>query len=170
MSQAYLLKLKSDLGTSQRSHLKASYFSAQCPPADFQTWSSSLCWPDCPAYWSFDPQGAERLSMKDATQLGFPSIVLITEVRGYSWDKTVYVGLCQFHQAKGFDPDSQEVAWYLGESPYQLSPGPDVPFAYVMNINDESDGPNLFSCTTPTEKSDKDGTFTERSKITEVRS
>ncbi|KAF8214463.1 hypothetical protein K438DRAFT_1801466 [Mycena galopus ATCC 62051] len=141
------------------------------PPTDFQTGSSSLCWPDFPAYWSLDP--------KDARQLGFPSIVLTTEVRGYSWDKTVYAGLRQFHQAKGFDPDSQEVARYLGESLYQLSPGADVPFAYVddkdlyfdkneqhsvININDElgetqsvageepaSDGPNLSSCTAPRE-------------------
>ncbi|KAF8214496.1 hypothetical protein K438DRAFT_1749605 [Mycena galopus ATCC 62051] len=111
-------------------------------------------------------------------------IVLITEVRGYSWDKTVYAGLRQFHQAKGFrvDPDSQEVARYLGESLYQLSPGTDIPFAYVddkdlqvdkneqhsfININDESgetqsvageepasDGPNLSSRTAP--RSDED--------------
>ncbi|KAF8214582.1 hypothetical protein K438DRAFT_1801714 [Mycena galopus ATCC 62051] len=145
------------------------------PPTDFQTGSSSLCWPDFPAYWSLDPQGAEPLSMKDARQLGFPSIVLTTEVRGYSWDKTVYAGLRQFHQAKGFDPDSQEVARYLGESLYQLSPGIDAPFATdlqfdkneqhsFININDESgetqsvageepasDGPNLSSRTTPSE-------------------
>ncbi|KAF8214537.1 hypothetical protein K438DRAFT_1801611 [Mycena galopus ATCC 62051] len=149
------------------------------PPTDFQTGSSLLCWSDFPAYWSLDPQGAERLSMKDARQLGFPSIVLTTEIHGYSWDKTVYAGLRQFHQAKGFNPDSQEVARYLGESLYQLSPGTDVPFAYVddkdlyfdknephsvININDESgetqsvageepasDGPNLFSCTAPRE-------------------
>ncbi|KAF8214529.1 hypothetical protein K438DRAFT_881255 [Mycena galopus ATCC 62051] len=147
------------------------------PPTDFQTGSSSLCWPDFPAYWSLDPQGAERLSMKDARQLGFPSIVLTTEVRGYSWDKTVYAGLRQFHQAKGFDPDSQEVARYLGEPLYQLSPEADVPFAYVddkdlyfdkneqysvVNTNDGSgetqsvageepvsDRANLSSCTAP---------------------
>ncbi|KAJ7226517.1 hypothetical protein C8J57DRAFT_203180 [Mycena rebaudengoi] len=166
-----------------------------CPPTDFQTGSSSLCWPDFPAYWSLDPQGAERLSTKDATQLGFPSIVLITEVCGYSWDKSVYAGLRQFHQAKGFNPDSQEVARYLGESLYQLSPGTDVPFAYVddedsysekneqhsvINIDDEpgethslvgeepaSDEPNLSTCTPPTEKSDENSTFTRWSKIAE---
>ncbi|KAF8214574.1 hypothetical protein K438DRAFT_1801689, partial [Mycena galopus ATCC 62051] len=124
-----------------------------CPPTDFQTGLSSLCWPDFPAYWSLDPQGAEGLSMKDAKSPGLPSIVLTTEVRGYSWDKTVYAGLRQFHQAKGFDPDSQEVARYLGESLYQLSSGTEIPFGYVndkdlyfdkneqhpvININDES--------------------------------
>ncbi|KAJ6557991.1 hypothetical protein B0H19DRAFT_1261558 [Mycena capillaripes] len=186
-----------EIGPSDTTKRPPEGFLFLCPPTDFQTASSSLCWPDFPAYWSLDPQGAERLSMKDATQLGFPSIVLITEIRGYSWDKSVYAGLRQFHQAKGFDPDSQEVARYLGESLYQISPGTDVPFAYVddedsysekneqhsvINIDDESgetqslagegpasDGPNLSTYTAPTEKSDENSTFTTPSKITEAR-
>jgi len=102
-----------------------------CPPADFQTDTSSLRWPDCAAYWSLDPLGAGCLSMEDATQLGFPSIELMTEVHGHCWDENVYTGLRQFHQAKGFDPDSQEVALRLGEPLYQFSNEMDVPFAYV---------------------------------------
>ncbi|KAJ6592724.1 hypothetical protein B0H19DRAFT_907060, partial [Mycena capillaripes] len=74
----------------------------------------------CPAYWSLDPTGAERLSEEDATRLGFPSIQLSWEVWGKSWDASVYAGLRQFHQAQGFDPDRQDVARHLGEPLYQL--------------------------------------------------
>ncbi|KAJ6518075.1 hypothetical protein C8R47DRAFT_5096 [Mycena vitilis] len=85
-----------------------------CPTADFKIGPSSFRWPECPAYWSLDPSGIERLSTEEATRLGFPSIRLATELWVYSWDDSVYAGLRQFHQAKGFDPDSQDVARHLG--------------------------------------------------------
>jgi hypothetical protein len=66
-------------------------------------------------------QGAERLSTQDAYNLGFPSLGLSTVILGKSWDASVYAGLRQFHQAKGFDPDSQDVARYLGHPLYELS-------------------------------------------------
>ncbi|KAJ7732546.1 hypothetical protein B0H16DRAFT_1253636, partial [Mycena metata] len=81
-----------------------------CPPTEFQTAPTSFRWPECPAYWSLDPSGAERLSTEEATQLGFPSFQLTTRVHGWSWDAGVYAGLRQFHQGKGFDPESQDVA------------------------------------------------------------
>jgi sigma54-dependent transcription regulator len=68
--------------------------------------------------------------MEDATALGFPSISLHTEVWGGSWDASVYAALHQFHQAKGFDPDSQDVACHLGEPLYQLAREMDSPFAH----------------------------------------
>ncbi|KAJ7721812.1 hypothetical protein B0H16DRAFT_1473704 [Mycena metata] len=77
-----------------------------CPTTDFQTGSTSFRWPDCPAYWSLDPSGVDRLSTEEATQLGFPAFKLTTKFEGSSWDTSVYAGLRQFHQAKGFDPDS----------------------------------------------------------------
>lgn len=100
-----------------------------CPPKDLQIKSSSLFkWPDCPAYWSLDPLGTERLSTEDAADLGFPSVVFSMIIRGTSWDASVYAGLHQFHRAKGFDPDSQEVAWHLGDPLYELSnPRPGTP-------------------------------------------
>jgi len=113
-----------------------------CPPMDLQTGPSSFRWPDYPAYWSLDPLGAEHLSMEDATQLGFPSIELITEVNGRCWDESVYTGLRQFHRAKGFDPDSQDVALHLGYPLYQLSNEMDIPFAHVDDedsYSEESD-------------------------------
>jgi hypothetical protein len=68
--------------------------------------------------------------MEDATALGFPSILLSTDVRGWSWDDSVYTGLRQFHQAKGFDPDSQDVARHLEDPIYQVSSEMDAPFAH----------------------------------------
>ncbi|KAJ7044380.1 hypothetical protein C8F04DRAFT_942366, partial [Mycena alexandri] len=81
-------------------------------------------------YWSLDPSGVDRLSTEEATQLGFPSFQLTTRVHGYSWDTSVYAGLRQFHKAKGFDPDSQDVARHLGCPLYQLSRDMDPLLAY----------------------------------------
>jgi hypothetical protein len=52
------------------------------------------------------------------------------EVWGKSWDASVYTGLRQFHQAKGFDPDSQDVARHLGQPLYQLLSETDGSFAH----------------------------------------
>jgi hypothetical protein len=84
-----------------------------CPANSFQTGPSSSRWPECATYWSLDPSGVERLSMDDATALGFSSILLSMKIHGRSWDSSVYTGLRQFHQAKGFDPDSQDIARHL---------------------------------------------------------
>ncbi|KAF7368227.1 hypothetical protein MVEN_00142600 [Mycena venus] len=90
-----------------------------CPVEDFQTGPSSFSCPKCPAYWSLDPAGVERLSMEKAIQLGFPSFQLTTEIQGRCWDASVYDGLRQFHHAKGYAPESQDVALHLGHSLYQ---------------------------------------------------
>jgi len=81
-----------------------------CPVEDFRTGPSSVRWPECPAYWSLDPFGVEQLSKEEATCLGFPSIKQITKIPGLYWDASVYDGLHQFPQAKGFDPESQDLA------------------------------------------------------------
>jgi hypothetical protein len=101
-----------------------------CPPDHFRTGSSSFGWPEYPAYWSLNPSGVEHLSVEDATSLGFPSISLSTQIYGRSWDAGVYAGLRQFHQAKGFGPDTQDIARNLGKPLYQLSNEIDPPFAY----------------------------------------
>ncbi|KAJ7843295.1 hypothetical protein B0H13DRAFT_133335 [Mycena leptocephala] len=36
------------------------------------------------------------------------------DIYAFSWDHSVYTGIRQFHQAKGFDPCGQEVALALG--------------------------------------------------------
>ncbi|KAJ6555925.1 hypothetical protein B0H19DRAFT_1262055 [Mycena capillaripes] len=102
-----------------------------CPTEDFRTGPFSFWWPESPAYWSLDPLGVERLTAEEATELGFPSFQLSREIRTDSWDASVYAGLRQLHKAKGFDPDSQDVARHLGDPLWQLSSEIDVPFAYV---------------------------------------
>ncbi|KAJ7509060.1 hypothetical protein B0H11DRAFT_1901825 [Mycena galericulata] len=77
--------------------------------------------PECPAYWSLDPFGCERLSPNEASELGFPSFEWKRSIYFRSWDERVYAGLSQFHAAKGLDPYSQDIARHLGCSLYKLS-------------------------------------------------
>ncbi|KAJ6555820.1 hypothetical protein B0H19DRAFT_1376843 [Mycena capillaripes] len=51
-----------------------------CPTEDFRTGQFSFWWPECPAYWSLDPLGNERLTAEEATELGFPTFQLSTKV------------------------------------------------------------------------------------------
>jgi hypothetical protein len=87
-------------------------------------------WPECPAYWSLHPSGVERLSWEDAASLGFPHIGILEYAEEQSWDARMYEGLRQFHQAKGFNPDSQELALHLGEPLYELSSQTSTSFAH----------------------------------------
>ncbi|KAF7374290.1 hypothetical protein MSAN_00312200 [Mycena sanguinolenta] len=112
-----------------------------CPPGDFRTGQSSLKWPECPAYWSLDESGAERLTLEVANSLGFPSFLLSTEIEGWAWDASVYAGLRQFHQGKGFDPDSQDVAQHMGYRLYQCSQV-HTPFAHIDEDSPNYDGDN----------------------------
>ncbi|KAJ7472511.1 hypothetical protein FB451DRAFT_989749, partial [Mycena latifolia] len=92
-----------------------------CPLADLQSDKPSYFrHPECAAYWSLDPSGVERLGMEEAEQLGFPAFELKMEPRGWFWDESVYAGIRQFHQGKGFDPDSLDVALKLGYPLLQL--------------------------------------------------
>lgn len=101
-----------------------------CPVNDLQNMASSFRWPRCHAYWSFDPSGVERLNVEEATQHGFPSIRLIPTIDIWYWDASIYAGLRQFHQANGFDPDSQDVARHLRNRLYQLSSEMDPQFIH----------------------------------------
>ncbi|KAJ7724406.1 hypothetical protein B0H16DRAFT_1596649 [Mycena metata] len=92
-----------------------------CPESHFRTGPASFAWPECPAYWSLDPSGAERLSTEEATHLGFPPFEFESEVAGVYWEDEVYASLRQFHAGKGFDPDSPDVARHLGHALYRLS-------------------------------------------------
>ncbi|KAJ7041509.1 hypothetical protein C8F04DRAFT_1300891, partial [Mycena alexandri] len=101
-----------------------------CPREDFRTGPTSFRWPNCPAYWSLDPEGVEVLGTEEAARLGFPSFQLTTKVHGKSWDANVYAGLHKFHQAKGFNPDSQEVALHMSHPLYRLSRDVNSSFAH----------------------------------------
>jgi hypothetical protein len=92
-----------------------------CPLQDLQGNSpSEFRHPACPAYWSLDPSGAQRLGSEEAERLGFPSFTLGMAAITRSWDDLVYAGIREFHQAKGFDPYSQDVARELGYPLYKL--------------------------------------------------
>ncbi|KAF7326783.1 hypothetical protein MVEN_02597500 [Mycena venus] len=108
-----------------------------CPGTDFQTGPLSFRWPECPAYWSLDPSGSERLTTEQAARLVFPSMEFTTNVWGLSWDADVYAGLRQFHQAKGFDPDSQDVARHFECPLFEFSSKMHIPFAHVSPKEDE---------------------------------
>ncbi|KAF7374176.1 hypothetical protein MSAN_00299400 [Mycena sanguinolenta] len=113
--------------TISPSRAKTKGFLFLCPWEHFQTGTCSVKWPEYPSYFSLNPLGIEPLTSEDAATLGFPSVRYSTRLEGKSWNATVYAGLCQFHQAKGFDPDTQDVARHLGHKLYQLS----VPFAHI---------------------------------------
>ncbi|KAJ7500252.1 hypothetical protein B0H11DRAFT_1714744, partial [Mycena galericulata] len=101
-----------------------------CPVDNLRTGPTTFRWPSCPAYWSLDPSGVERLRTDEAERLGFPSIEIVAAVEGFSWDSSVYAGLRKFHQGKGFDPDSGDVARHLGLPLYQLCSEIEMPFAH----------------------------------------
>ncbi|KAJ7714798.1 hypothetical protein B0H16DRAFT_513973 [Mycena metata] len=103
-----------------------------CPTEDFRPGGTSFRWPKSPAYWSLDSEGIEVLSTEEAAHLGFPPFQFATEIRGSSWDDSVYAGLRKFHRSKGFDPDSQDIALHLDEPLYRLSRDVtvDPPFAH----------------------------------------
>ncbi|KAK7006298.1 hypothetical protein R3P38DRAFT_2555904 [Favolaschia claudopus] len=91
-----------------------------CPIKDFRASPILFKMPQCPVYWSLEASGANQLSADQASELGFPTICIQTEIRGRSWNDNVCIGLREFHRAKGFDPESQDVARYLGDPLYRL--------------------------------------------------
>ncbi|KAJ7627434.1 hypothetical protein FB45DRAFT_868653 [Roridomyces roridus] len=84
-----------------------------CPPKHLRTGPESFGWPQCAWFWSMDPNGDHPLTEQDARRFGLPGIQMRIEVSGRSWPSSVYEGLKTFHAAKGFDPESQELAQQL---------------------------------------------------------
>ncbi|KAJ6538685.1 hypothetical protein DFH09DRAFT_75439, partial [Mycena vulgaris] len=111
-----------------------------CPLQDLQAdIPSQLRHPESPAYWSLNPSGAERLSAEEAGELGFPSLDFEMKVWVWSWHESVYTGIRQFHQAKGYDPYSQDVARELGYPLFQVSSELDASFAHVQNRSEKDE-------------------------------
>ncbi|KAJ6566408.1 hypothetical protein B0H19DRAFT_709979 [Mycena capillaripes] len=111
-----------------------------CQEKAFKSGPSSFCWPDCPAYWSLDPSGVERLSAEEATDFGFPSLELTTLINGLCWDTSVYAGIREFQRAKGFDSESQDVARHLGYPLFYPCNETNAPFAHVDEEEEYSSG------------------------------
>ncbi|KAK7035651.1 hypothetical protein R3P38DRAFT_602831 [Favolaschia claudopus] len=91
-----------------------------CPAESFHVGPASFKCPECFGYWSLDPSGVDRLSAEEAFELGFPTISISMGGEGQYWTDSVYAGLRQFHQGKGFDPNSQELARHLGVPLYEV--------------------------------------------------
>ncbi|KAJ7710245.1 hypothetical protein B0H16DRAFT_644080 [Mycena metata] len=127
-----------------------------CAKGDLQTGPSSFSWPNYPAHWSLDPEGIEALSTEETARLGFPPFQVGTEVVGKSWDASVYAGLHQFHQGKGFDPDSQDVARYLGHPLYELCGDVSSPFAHVDDFDDTEDADDEWADAQSSQNEDSD--------------
>ncbi|KAJ7679462.1 hypothetical protein DFH06DRAFT_1166668 [Mycena polygramma] len=113
-----------------------------CPLADLQSDFVRFRTPDCPAYWSLDPSGTDRLTTDEARTVGFPDIHLRRAVLGRSWDDEVYAEIRQFHQFKGFDPYSREAAIATGCPLLEVIWDRDAVLAYfnASGAVDESSG------------------------------
>lgn len=103
-----------------------------CPPANLRCGPASFQWPHYPAYWSLDPLGGENLSPEEAVQLGFPTIELRIGADVRTWDASVYQGISKFYEAKGFNPDTEDVARHLRHQLWKLSVEVGVQFADSM--------------------------------------
>ncbi|KAK7022578.1 kinase-like protein [Favolaschia claudopus] len=90
-------------------------------PSGWHSTPISSARPASIAFWSLDSLGQHRLSSEEAKSLGFPAIEAKIEVHLKSWDSTTYLFLRQFHEEKGFDPHSEDVASCLGLTPICLS-------------------------------------------------
>ncbi|KAJ7078360.1 hypothetical protein C8R44DRAFT_565748, partial [Mycena epipterygia] len=91
-----------------------------CPLEDLQDCDGKwLQNPEYPAYWSLDPYGSQRLGSEEASSLGFPSLEFEMKVWMKYWPESVYTALSCFHAAKGFDPNSQDLARHLGHPLYE---------------------------------------------------
>lgn len=92
-----------------------------CPVAHLGTGRpSQFRHPKTLAYWSADPSGCQEFNLS-ANSSGIPVVNVKTEIWGWSWDQSVYAGLWKFHEGKGFNPESQDVAVDLGLPLYHLS-------------------------------------------------
>ncbi|KAK6981640.1 hypothetical protein R3P38DRAFT_3293726 [Favolaschia claudopus] len=107
-----------ELGRS-REHSKTSLdgFLFLCPRRDFVTGAASFEWPSVERcwYWSLCSSGVPKLSQEEATELGFPTIQLVTKIRVRSWNESAYVGLRELHKISRFDPETQDLAVELQE-------------------------------------------------------
>ncbi|KAF8137799.1 hypothetical protein K438DRAFT_734480 [Mycena galopus ATCC 62051] len=105
-----------------------------CPLEDFKTSEGLLQPPEAPSYWSHNPSGTPRLSPTESINCGFPPPGLKIRVSVCSWESSCYLALRRFHIAKGFNPDSQDVAIQLGYPLYQICPRRELLFAYGQSF------------------------------------
>ncbi|KAJ7635415.1 hypothetical protein FB45DRAFT_1026298 [Roridomyces roridus] len=128
-----------------------------CPPDQFA--SDRYQVPGCPAYWSLDPSGVERLPPEEATGMGFPEFELDVKIRGLSWTEDGYAGMREFHATKGYDPDTLDVAKALGYPRYDIACEKDELHAYRKLRHFGKDGESYASIEEPNSQTDQTGSF-----------
>ncbi|KAJ6618751.1 hypothetical protein B0H10DRAFT_2029014 [Mycena sp. CBHHK59/15] len=129
---AYSVSLLNSGRSSAEITLSGGIFLFICPIGAVQHCSPpGLLYP-VPAYWSLEPSGSRVLLPEDAATLGAPTLSLTASVWGYRWNTEVYRSLAEFHQGKGFNPDSHDVALHRGLPLYQSN----GVYAYVELVND----------------------------------
>ncbi|KAJ7442953.1 hypothetical protein B0H11DRAFT_2204353 [Mycena galericulata] len=107
-----------------------------CLPEDFRLpGTSSFRWHDCPAYWSFDPTGAERLSTEAAIHLGFPPIQFRTRVKLKSWDDTVYGRTERIPQKSGIQPRQPG---YVSDGEYSTADDEDLGDSLIQALHENT--------------------------------
>ncbi|KAJ6579125.1 hypothetical protein DFH09DRAFT_1310485 [Mycena vulgaris] len=70
--------------------------------------------PECAAKWSLHPAGASSLTPEEAMTRGLPPLMFNVGIKTISMTRRGYEEVRLFHQAKGFDPDSQDIARTFG--------------------------------------------------------
>lgn len=74
--------------------------------------------PEPRMFWSFDPLGRQR-----CTNTHLPTVHYDLTVEGLSLSPNRWEALRKFHELKGFDPDSQDIACNLDLPLFVLSDG-----------------------------------------------
>ncbi|KAJ7649639.1 hypothetical protein FB45DRAFT_1049863 [Roridomyces roridus] len=128
-----------------------------CPPAYQLTGNGRYQVPECPAYWSLDPSGAQRLTREEAARMGFPQFELDIKMGGFSWSEEDYAGIREFHVAKGYDPDSLHVAKDLRYRLYDLACEKDELHAFLRHFG--KDGESNASIEVASSEMDKTGSI-----------
>jgi hypothetical protein len=65
-------------------------------------------------YWAFDPAGLHQLTHEIAEDIGLPTPEFTIAPYGFFWEEEETNLIHEFHAAKGFDPESQDVAIAMG--------------------------------------------------------
>jgi hypothetical protein len=65
-------------------------------------------------YWSLDPNGLDPIPEDVLDDLSLPEVHFLAMVFCRQWSREKYDAISDFHSAKGFDPDTQDIALKLG--------------------------------------------------------
>jgi hypothetical protein len=107
--------------TSQPNELRDKAFLFLPPLMDFLSPDGTrFQYPTRTPYWSLNLSGDPPLAPAHEIALGLPSVKLEIVMEGRYYSPQVYEAIREFHQHKGFNPESQDVARKLGDELYHL--------------------------------------------------